>query len=109
MKSRRRIRLPPTAWDYANQGCIATGSKAGNWLRRNGLRGVHAAQSMLAMGRKPISATLESVSPLYPRKQTSQAPSERSASGQEQTHAPQQTASLFDHLVGADQNGIRDR
>jgi hypothetical protein len=28
--------------------------------------------------------------------------------GQKQTHAPQQTATLFDHLVGADEQDRRD-
>src|SRR5262249_39889074 len=38
--------------------------------------------------------------PLYPRKRTFAVHKRMSALGQKRTHAPQQTASLFDHLVG---------
>ena len=38
--------------------------------------------------------------PLYPRKRTSERSREMSALGHKQTHALQQTAALFDHLVG---------
>jgi hypothetical protein len=38
--------------------------------------------------------------PLYPRKQTSAERIGMSAKGQKRTHALQQTATLFDHLVG---------
>src|SRR6516165_8694447 len=39
--------------------------------------------------------------PLYPRKRTSESRTAMSALGQNWTHAPQQTARLFDHFVGA--------
>src|SRR6266404_1307016 len=38
--------------------------------------------------------------PVFPTKQTCQAPVGTSQRCHNQTHAPQQTASLFDHLVG---------
>ena len=39
--------------------------------------------------------------PLYPRKRTCAVQLGMSALGQKRTHAPQQTASLFDHFVSA--------
>ena len=55
---------------------------------------------MSALGQKRTFA-VQSACPLYPRKRTCAVQLGMSAMGQEQTHAAQQTASLFDHLVGA--------
>src|ERR1700676_195147 len=45
--------------------------------------------------------------PVFPYEQTSAAPVGMSQRCQEETHAPQQTASLFDHLVGASKDRLR--
>src|SRR5262249_57271593 len=45
--------------------------------------------------------------PLYPRKQTCAVQLDMSALGQKRTHAAQQKGSLFDHLVGAGEQGCR--
>ena len=51
-------------------------------------------------GSKPERLLVSKTGPLFTRKQTWGCRSGTSASGQNQTHAPQQTAYLFDHLVG---------
>jgi hypothetical protein len=52
-------------------------------------------------GSKPEVLTSFDPRPLYLRKRTSVDPAVMSATGQQQTHAVQQTVSLFDHLVGS--------
>jgi hypothetical protein len=46
--------------------------------------------------------------PLWPEQRTQLGHRGMSELCQEETHAPQQTAPLFDHLVGGDQQGWRN-
>jgi hypothetical protein len=50
---------------------------------------------------KRVGFAMSAICPVYPDEQTSSGWGGRSQTGQEETHAPQQRASLFYHLVGA--------
>src|SRR5262245_61413240 len=65
-----------------------------------GMSALHPIATAKADSRKPPCL-------LYPRKRTCAVQTAMSALGQKRTHAPQQTASLFDHLVGTTLHRLR--
>jgi hypothetical protein len=66
----------------------------------------HPVLGRMAENSMPV---MSAARPLFPRKRTSIRDLAMSHSCQEATYAPQQTASLFDQLVGAQQERFRDR
>src|SRR5262249_10087371 len=62
----------------------------------------------VALSQIELSSSMQSACPLYPQKRTLGGTIGMSALGQKRTHAAQQTASLFDHLVGPQQERFRD-